>query len=392
MRKKRRITFNTSLKKSLVICTPYLKCIGGTEIEAVSYAVHFYDKGIFESVSIFSPTEINREPFEKLIGNRKIIFFSYPSFFSNFYCRIVNGLFSKLGFEYNVLESIYWKYKSTTFSTFLILTYPKSTYLFPIIESIGSTKKVIGKITMGLFTPLPKFHVKFYAKFNEIIVFNNKQRDFWVKKYDFKQMNTLDIMISNETNLFKVPAIANTDTKGLVFGFLGRVANEKNIMEMILLLDFLNNKNQLHCKLIIQGEGDCDYINALVSKVTALNLSEYVIFNNWFIDPMLTHEFFEKIDVFLVTSFWEGGPITSLEAAAAGRLILGYDVGAMRDRFGKFPLLVNSDFNELCDSAMAIINMDTQDKYNMSLEIKKHYVSALSNSSKEQSLLAIIQK
>lgn len=392
MRKKRRIIFNTTLNKSLVICTPYLKSIGGTEIEAVTYAVYFYDEGIFESISIFSPTEIDRMPFEKLIGNRKINIFSYPSFFSNAFTKIVNGMFSKLGCEYNILEYVYWKYKSVTFSTFFILTYSKSTYFFPIIESAATSKKVIGKITMGLFTVLSKKHIKFYGKFSKIIVFNYKQRDFWRTNYNFTQINTLDIMISNETNLLKIAPIANTETKGLVFGFLGRVVNEKNIMEMILLLDFLNNKNQLHCKLIIQGEGDYDYINALESKVTALNLSESVIFNNWYIDPMLTHDFFEKIDVFLVTSFWEGGPITSLEAAAAGRIILGYDIGAMRDRFGVFPLLVNSDFNELCDSAMAIINMDPQNRYNLSLEIKKNYISELSNSSKEQCLLAIIEK
>jgi glycosyltransferase involved in cell wall biosynthesis len=392
MNKSHSIISNSSSKKSLVICTPYFENIGGTEIEVVTYAVFFYDKGIYDSISIFSAKKINTIPFNKLLGNRNINIFNYPYYFSNRFAKLINEVFLKFGCEYNIFEYIYWKYQSLKFSTFFILTYTKSTYFFSIIKAVSDTKMVIGKITMGLFTPLPNSYQEFYKRFDKIIVFNDKQKDFWDTKYNFHEIVSMDIMIPNEVSLLKTPIRDNIDAKELVFGFLGRIASEKNIMDMILLIDFLNNKNKLKCKLIIQGEGDLDYENELHNKVSELELSEFVIFNNWFVDPLLTHEFYEKIDVFLVTSFWEGGPITSLEAVAAGRLVLGYDVGAMSDRFKLFPFMINKNFNELCGSALEIVKMDSSERSIFISKIRIHYLQNLSNNKKEGSLLEIINK
>jgi len=378
------------LKKSIVICTPYLNSIGGTEIEAISYAIYFYDKGIFERISIFSPTKINIVPFKRLLGERKIHMFTYPAFFKSPLINFINRIFLRFGVGYNIFEYIFWKFKSINISTFFILTYTKSTYFFPIVKAVNDTKMVIGKITMGLFTPLPSSFLEFYERFDKIIVFNDKQRDFWNSIYNFKQIVTLDIMIPNENNLLNIELKENIDGKSLVFGFLGRVSSEKNIMDMIFLIDFLNNKNNLNCKLIIQGEGEAICLGELHKKVVELRLSEFVFFNNWFVDPLLNHEFYEKIDVFLVTSFWEGGPITALEAAAAGRLILGYDVGAMSDRFKHFQYIINQNFNELCESGLAIVKLNFKDRKTYLFTIREYYKINLSNAKKSERLSEII--
>lgn len=390
MRKKGRTIYNTTLNKSLVICVPYLNSIGGTEVEALMTAVGVYDKNIFNKITLFSPTKINISLFKNMVGERKIAFLTYPIFFSNQFMNLINRLFFKLGFKFKVFEFLFWKYHGLKFSTFFILTSTKSTYFFSIIKSISVNKKVIGKITMGLFTPLLKSYLEFYERFNKIIVFNDKQKEFWDKSYNFKQIVTLDIMIPNESNLLNMPLRRNMDEKNLVFGFLGRVSSEKNIMDMIFLIDFLNNKNNLYCKLIIQGEGDAIYLGELHKKVVTLKLSNFVFFNSWFVDPLLNREFYEKIDVFLVTSFWEGGPITSLEAAAAGRLILGYDVGAMDDRFKLFPFMINKNFNELCYSALEIVKMDSRERSKFISKIRSHYSQNLNNNKKEESFLEII--
>lgn len=380
------------MKKSIVICTPYLKNIGGTEIEAVNTAVYLYDSELFQKIIIFSPNSANKALFQDIIKKRKIEFLNYPEFFSNQFIDVINRLFFKLGFKFKITETIFWKFKSIKIFAFFILTYPKSSYFFPILQTASKSKKIIGKITMGQFEILPQSHLNLYKRFDSIVVFNNKQKEFWLKNYEFNQVIALDIMIPNEMNLLKVNPKESNDTKNLVFGFLGRISREKNIMDMLLLMDILNKKNKLQCKLIIQGEGDATYIKELMTKIIELKLDEFIILKNYAINPMKTHDFFDNIDVFLVTSIHEGGPITSLEAAAAGRIVLGYDVGAMNDRFGQFSYVVNNNFEELYNSAIQIVNMDYEERNNLALRIKNHYTSAISNQQKIKNLIAVFDK
>lgn len=380
------------MKASLLIATPYLNRIGGTEIEAVVTAVHLYDSNFYKNIFIFTPKELNTKSFENIIGNRNIKFIQYPKLFSSKLASVINQFFFKIGFLSFTLEYIFWKYKSINISNFFILTYTKSSYFFPILKAVSSTKKVVGKVTMGVFTVLPNSYRDFYENFSDIIVFNNKQKDFWTKTYGFKQMVSLDIMVPNESDLLKIPLKGYENNTNLVFGFLGRVASEKNILDMILLLDFLNNKKGFRCKLIIQGEGtDHVYKEQLYKKVAEFELSGFVTFNNYFIDPSETYEFYKKIDVFLVTSFWEGGPITALEAVAAGRFVLGYDIGAMRERFGAFPHVVNKDFTELCASTLAIMNMTFNEKEKFLKKMREDYVLRLKNESKLNTLIELFK-
>lgn len=378
--------------KRILIATPYLNNLGGTEIEAVNTAVNLYDSLLYQKIILFSPKSANKTVFQNIIGDRKISFLTYPIFFSSSFVDLINRIFFKFGCRFKISECIYWKFMNNKIFTFFILTYPKCSYFFPILKTAAASKKIIGKITMGQFDLLPQNHLNFYRRFDSIIVFNDKQKDFWLSNYPFNQVLAMDIMIPNEINLLKVNPIKPADNNNLVFGFLGRISKEKNILDMLMLLNFLNNKNMLQCKLIIQGEGDAEYINKLISNIKEMNLTEFVIFNNWFIDPMLTHQFFDKIDIFLVTSTWEGGPITSLEAVAAGRIVLGYDIGAMSDRFGKFPYLVNKNFEELCKSTLEIINMDYSERNDLVLKIKDYYYTSLSNQQKSKALIAVFDK
>ena len=380
------------LKKKILIAAPYLNNIGGTEIEAVNMAVNLYDSRIYKKIILFSPKSANKSLFQNILGERKIEFLTYPTFFSSFFVDLINRIFFKFRLRFKIAEYIYWKFMNIKISTFFILTFPKCSYFFPILKTATSSKKIIGKITMGHFDIIPQNHFEFYKKFYSIIVFNERQKDFWVSKYQFNQVFALDVMIPNETNLINTEPSNMSEENNLVFGFLGRIAKEKNIMDMILLLDFLNNKNKLKCKLIIQGNGSKEYIEELMLKIQELNLLEFVNFNNWMIEPMLTHEFFDKINIFLVTSNYEGGPITALEAAAAGRIVLGYDIGAMRNRFGKFPYLVNKNFEELCDSTIKIVNMDYIERNNLAMKIKDYYCARLSNEQKSEALIAIFDK
>lgn len=380
------------MKKSLLIASPYLNNIGGTEIEAFTSALYLWDHGGYDEIILFTPYEINFELFQELAGDKDIKYLKYPSFFKKKWVIIVNRFFFKLGFSLNFAEYVFWKYKSLHFDDFFILTYPKSVYFFPILRNKLKKQKYITKIVMWQFEPLPVNHIIYYNKFEKIIVFNSIQAQFWENSYQLNSVVSLDIMIPNEKNLLQVEAVKFSKSGCITFGYLGRISREKNLEEMILLLDLLNNKHEKQCKLLIQGNGDQTYLGELKELVHHLKLTEKVQINSDFIVPTQTHLFYEKIDVFLVTSTLEGGPMTALEAAAAGRMIMGYDVGAMKDRFGNFSYVVNANFDGLYTSVLEFINLNREDKNEIILSIRSHYISSLSNENKGSKLFALFKK
>ncbi|RTZ09445.1 glycosyltransferase family 1 protein [Flavobacterium sp. GSP27] len=367
--------------KNIIVCTPFLDNIGGTEIEAVLTAIHFYDSNQYKRVAIFSPRKSSSSFFKEIIEERNISFVHYPTFFDFKTILFLNKILKKFGLEKPILESAYWFLISLQYTSFFILTYPGCTYFFSVFQFQFQNKKYIAKITMWHFNLLSKLHQMVYNKFTNIIVFNEEQKMFWERNNFLKNTVALDIAILNETNLLSLSQ-RTYEQDVLVFGYLGRISREKNLEDMILLIDFLNNKNQKKCKLVIQGKGDLLYLQELELLVVKCNLFNFVTFKKEFISPLQTHTFYQYIDVFLVTSKSEGGPMTALEAAAAGCFVMGYKIGAMQDRFGQIPNMVNQNYKSLCDSALALLNLSIFDKNTILNEFRQFYILKLSNSIK----------
>lgn len=367
--------------KNIIVCTPFLENIGGTEIEALLTAINFYDSNQFKKVAIFSPRKSSSSFFKEIIEERNISFVHYPAFFDFKMIFLLNKTLKKVGLKIPILESAFWFLISLRYNSFFILTYPGCTYFFPVFQFQNKNKKYIAKITMWHFNLLSKLHQIVYNNFSNIIVFNEEQKMFWERNNFLKNIVALDIAILNETNLLSLPQrIYEQDV--LVFGYLGRISREKNLEDMILLIDFLNNKNHKNCKLVIQGKGNLLYLQELELLVIKCNLSNFVTFKKEFISPLKTHTFYQFIDVFLVTSTIEGGPMTALEAAAAGCFVMGYNIGALQDRFGQFPLMVNQNCKSLCDSALALVDLNIFDKNIILDEFRQFYILKLSNSNK----------
>ena len=371
--------------KNIIVCAPFLDNIGGTELEAVLTAIHFYDSNQYKIVAIFSPKECVSSIFKEIIEERNIRFLHYPTFFNFKVLLFLNRMLKKLGLKTPLLESVFWFFISLQYTSFFILTYPGCVYFFPLFKFHNRDKKYVAKITMWHFEMLSEKHQVVYAKFTNVLVFNEGQKLFWEQSNLLKNTIALDIMILNENNLLNLPQ-KSFKHDVVVFGYLGRISREKNLEEMILLLDFLNNKNQLKSKLVIQGKGDLLYLQELELLVVKCNLSNLVTFKKEFISPLQTHIFYQYIDVFLVTSKIEGGPMTSLEAAAAGCYVMGYEIGAMQDRFGQFSDVANQNYKSLCDSALALLNLTILEKNIVLHEFRKFYVSKLSNSTKVHKL------
>lgn len=115
-------------------------------------------------------------------------------------------------------------------------------------------------------------------------------------------------------------SIINKEITPLRYGYLGRLSSEKGI---IPLIDFFVNTDttflfagdgpqQQEAIQKIKNAPNCTYLGLIKSKKIA--------------------DFYEKIDVLIIPSFEESGPLVGLEAMAAGKIIISTDVGAMKER------------------------------------------------------------
>lgn len=99
-----------------------------------------------------------------------------------------------------------------------------------------------------------------------------------------------------------------------VIGQVARLAPEKN---QKFLLDILNEiiKKDDTSRLLLVGEGPLE--NELRTYAKELGIEEYVVFAGATAEP---EKYYSAMDVFVLTSFFEGLPITGVEAQTSGLL------------------------------------------------------------------------
>ncbi|NJM80310.1 MAG: glycosyltransferase family 4 protein [Flavobacterium sp.] len=156
----------------------------------------------------------------------------------------------------------------------------------------------------------------------------------------------------------------------LVYGYLGRFSKEKGILE---LLDFFSSINS---KLFLAGNGplENEVADLIKSKPTIVNLGVFQT------SEMAT--FFNQIDVLIIPSFEEAGPLVAIEAMAAGKIILATKVGALEERLAEtqnqfwFDINNKKSFEE---SISKIETLDTETFYQIQKQLRKRYLENYSN-------------
>lgn len=129
----------------------------------------------------------------------------------------------------------------------------------------------------------------------------------------------IDQCANYEKSLLSLPTNPNEPFR---FGYLGRLSEEKGILP---LAEFFSNNNY---SFKIAGDGpQREVILKAIEKNT--NCEYLGHFSN---EEIVS--FFNQIDVLVIPSLEESGPLVGLEAMAAGKLILSTDVGAMKERLG----------------------------------------------------------
>ena len=128
----------------------------------------------------------------------------------------------------------------------------------------------------------------------------------------------IDQCALNDNYLLELPINFNQKKK---YGFLGRISKEKGIKELI---DFFCKNDDY--EFIVAGNGALknDIESRCKEKINIKFLGQ--------INQQELYNFFKEIDILIIASHEESGPLVGLEAMAAGKIIISTKVGAMEDR------------------------------------------------------------
>ncbi|MDO3693455.1 glycosyltransferase [Wenyingzhuangia sp. chi5] len=111
-----------------------------------------------------------------------------------------------------------------------------------------------------------------------------------------------------------------TDT--LIIGNLGRLEYQKNQQALLELAVVLKSKN-LNFRLLIGGDGRL--LNTLKTKAKDLNVEDVVDFKGYVED---VNAFMSQLDIFVLTSHWEGFGYVIAEASYHYKPVIAFDVSS----------------------------------------------------------------
>lgn len=213
--------------------------------------------------------------------------------------------------------------------------------------------------TTGTIKRMPESLKPFLEKVS-CFIHHSKQNAANLSEYIKQKYVIIDQCAIGEEQLLKIPIQFK---KPLRFGFLGRLSPEKQIEE---LLEYFISTNK---KLIIAGDGP------LKEKVQNLADTKPTIKYLGFINNNNLDLFFKEIDILIISSIEETGPLVGLEAMAAGKIVITTNVGAMKERLEGYRLpFLEKDLSNLNFLIELVEKKEIEDLYQMASFLRTKYL------------------
>lgn len=179
---------------------------------------------------------------------------------------------------------------------------------------------------------ISKFNPKHFSFFQQVNTYGTfmisgfeKREDLQrlfpnASKIDFKQW-----LYDGQDDFLKIP---EPDSKRLTFGTVSRLDYGKNFEVVFEAISILK-KQGIKLKFLLFGDGT--QMQQLKELAAKLQIEAYLEFRGA-VKFEERRSVYAELDVFLMSSMVEGGPVTILEAMAAGRPAISSNVGDVRCR------------------------------------------------------------
>jgi len=208
----------------------------------------------------------------------------------------------------------------------------------PVAGWMGVVAKLITRRTKYIYSEHNL--VTFYSKYNyylsgltygffDCVIFVSHEVGEIIRKMQrgwfFKTKNTVTILNGIDTNKFLCTHRLQLDpSKTLTVGLVARFRPQKRVDRWAEVAAVLCKKNP-NIKFIMVGDGPDDEM--LRKKIAELNLTGVIQLTGKLTD---TYQAYKQIDVFLLTSDFEGLPLALLEAMSCGCVPIVSNVGGIK--------------------------------------------------------------
>jgi len=190
----------------------------------------------------------------------------------------------------------------------------------------------------------------------------------------------IDQCTLQENKLLKLPI---NISKPLKFGYLGRLSEEKGILELV---DYFSNSEHIFS---VAGDGP------LKTKVTeAIDKSNNCSYFG-FIQSKEISDFLKTIDVLIISSYEESGPLVGLEALASGKIVVSTKVGAMPQRLqntkNQFWFEI-TNISTLQKCIERLINLSVDEIQSIGDDNRKNYINNYAYQIIKEQYLSVVEK
>lgn len=220
----------------------------------------------------------------------------------------------------------------------------------------------------------------FFNGQNCVLIHSSSNMQALNKNDDFNSI------IIDQTSVIEHKLLAinlNCVSNKLTFGFLGRFGEEKGILELLSVMGNLENT------LIIAGDGPLlNKVNNHCDKNQNLN----------YIGKLSKEEvadFFEKIDVLIISSYEEAGPLVGIESMAAGKLVISTKVGATEDRLANTDNQFWFDINDpksLVNTIHHLESLPNEELIRIKNQVRERYIANYSNAEIASQYIRVVKE
>lgn len=244
-----------------------------------------------------------------------------------FIWRVLNLIFVQLKISYYLIKFL----KEID----LVIFFMGDSYFIPSIIAKLARKKTL--ITIGGFlekeikykkdylayflVPLKKINLRLSSGI--VLYSKNLIIDWNLEKFE----NKIFIAHEHYLNFDKFKIINSLNERDNLIGYIGRLSEEKGIMDFLESIPLILKKEP-HLKFLIAGEGPLEKnIHEFVEKN---NLKNKITIVGW-INHELIPLYLNKLKLFVLPSYTEGLPNIILESMACGTPVLSTNVGSIND-------------------------------------------------------------
>ena len=210
-----------------------------------------------------------------------------------------------------------------------------------------------------------------FGKTTPIITLSQLEKDAIESRYDVEDVSVLPNCVDVKEQL----STKTSTDKHLTFGYIGRITKEKG---MAYLLDACKalKADGVEFKLLLAGKEDCpdEFIPQYKTILGESFGYEGVVSGN------KKEEFMNKLDLFVLPSFFEGLPMSLLECMAHGVVPITTNVGSISDVViaNENGVYIKVKDSETIQKAICELNADREKLCKMSKKAHKTILSKFS--------------